>query len=130
MLNPNENALAMKLGGDDNKSDISKYFGIDYKPRPQDCKQFSKCNALVCPHDRNWRKRTHHKGEPVCFYLKEYSKAYVRPILRGFIGTKQYQVIAEVHPRVVLTHEPIKVVLARASRNSSRLVRLAKTQVA
>jgi hypothetical protein len=38
---------------------------------PQGCPRYSRCNANVCPLDANWRKRTHVRGDEVCFFLTE-----------------------------------------------------------
>lgn len=42
---------------------------------PQQCPRFEKCNAPICPLDRQWRERKYHQGERICFYLTEAMKA-------------------------------------------------------
>ena len=42
---------------------------------PQDCPRYDRCSAKVCPLDADWRKRTHVRGDEVCFFLTESVKA-------------------------------------------------------
>jgi hypothetical protein len=39
--------------------------------RPQNCPRCDRCSANVCPLDAEWRKRTHVRGDEVCFFLTE-----------------------------------------------------------
>lgn len=41
---------------------------------PNKCKNFSGCNAMICPLDSDWRKRAHLPAEKICIYLREYYK--------------------------------------------------------
>lgn len=41
---------------------------------PRQCLRFERCNAPVCPLDRNWPNVPHLPGEPVCIYLREPGK--------------------------------------------------------
>lgn len=43
--------------------------------RPQDCPRYDRCSANICPLDVDWRKRSHVRGDEVCFYLTESTKA-------------------------------------------------------
>jgi hypothetical protein len=38
---------------------------------PQDCPRYNRCSANVCPLDADWRKRTHVRGDEICFFLTE-----------------------------------------------------------
>ena len=38
---------------------------------PRDCPKFHKCNAPICPLDKNWRMRASYKNDAICFYLLE-----------------------------------------------------------
>ncbi len=38
---------------------------------PQDCPRYDRCSANVCPMDVQWRKRSHVRGDEVCFFLTE-----------------------------------------------------------
>jgi len=38
---------------------------------PQDCPRYGRCSANVCPLDADWRKRSHVRGDEVCFFLTE-----------------------------------------------------------
>lgn len=39
--------------------------------QPQDCPRYDRCSANVCAFDADWRKRSHVRGDEVCFYLLE-----------------------------------------------------------
>jgi hypothetical protein len=34
------------------------------------CSKYESCNCPVCPLDKNWKLRTHLRGEPSCHYLR------------------------------------------------------------
>jgi hypothetical protein len=88
-----------------------------------DCPKFDSCSAPICPLDSDWEIRTHLDGERVCYYLTEYSKESVRPILRGGLDVELYKAIVEKHPRIIAAHPPIKRQLSRSSKNNSRLAK-------
>ena len=39
--------------------------------KPEDCKRFIKCNAPICPLDKDWRKRKLKHEDATCMYLLE-----------------------------------------------------------
>lgn len=38
---------------------------------PRDCPKFNKCNATICPLDKDWRMRTCLNFDATCYYLLE-----------------------------------------------------------
>ena len=86
-----------------------------------DCPKFDKCIAPICPLDDDWGLRSHLNGERVCYYLTEYSKEAVRPLLRRVLAGELYERIAEQHPRIIEAHALIKRRLLISSKKGSRL---------
>jgi len=84
------------------------------------CPKFESCSAPICPLDDDWKLRSHLDGERVCYYLTEYSKEAVRPILKEGLAAEHYEAIAEHYPRIVALHPPIKWQLSRSCKNSPR----------
>jgi hypothetical protein len=91
-----------------------------------DCPKFDRCSAPVCPLDDRWQERSYLDGERVCYYLTEYSKIAVRPILRGGLAAEHYEVIAQQYPRIIATHPRVRRQLERSSRNNTRLKKKVK----
>ena len=85
-----------------------------------DCPKFDSCSAPICPLDENWGLRLHLDGERVCYYLTEYSKEAVRPILRGGLAAELYEAIDLHYPRIIALQPPIKWQLSRSCKNNSR----------
>ena len=85
-----------------------------------DCPKFESCSAPVCPLDAEWELRSHLNGERVCYYLTEYSKEAVRPILKEGLAVEHYEAIVEQHPRIIDLHPLIKRQLSRSSINNPR----------
>ena len=85
-----------------------------------DCPKFDHCSAPICPLDLEWERRSHLKGERVCFYLTEYSKIAVRPILRGSLALEHYEAIELNFSKIIGRHNSIKRQLERSSKNASR----------
>ena len=88
---------------------------------PTQCPKFDTCGAPICPLDENWSLRKYLDGEPVCFYLAEYSKPHLRAILRGAIGGVMYLAIGRAYPRVLTLYGPLKKRLERSAKTKSRL---------
>ena len=85
-----------------------------------DCPKFKSCSAPICPLDAEWELRSHLNGERVCYYLTEYSKEAVRPILKEGLAAEHYEAIVEQHPRIIALHPLIKWQLSRSSKNNPR----------
>jgi len=85
-----------------------------------DCPKFESCSAPICPLDEDWNLRSHLNGERVCYYLTEYSKEAVRPILKEGLAAEHYEAIAEHYSEIIALHPPIKRQLLRSCKNSPR----------
>jgi len=70
---------------------------------PDFCPKYEKCSANICPLDRDWKLRSHLKGEPTCFYLREYVKQGGIARLRGCIPKEMLEQIAFSPPRNKVT---------------------------
>jgi hypothetical protein len=42
--------------------------------QPSDCPEYVRCEAPICPLDRDWMLRVYHKGEATCLFLRESMK--------------------------------------------------------
>ena len=85
-----------------------------------DCPKFESCSAPICPLDAEWELRSHLNGEKVCYYLTEYSKEAVRPILKGGLAAEHYEAIDEHYLEILALHPLIKRQLLRSSKNNPR----------
>jgi len=89
-----------------------------------DCPKFEKCNAPVCPlHDGH---TTHLKGEPVCFYLREYVKQGGKAKLRGVLPGEMVDRLGKVLPEVVARHSDINKQLKQSALTGSKMDALSK----
>ena len=88
---------------------------------PESCPKFEKCSANICPLDRDWKSRSHLRGEPICFYLREYVKQAGRYKLRGYIPREMINQIVEVLPEINTRHADIKNRLKRSAKTGSKL---------
>jgi hypothetical protein len=41
---------------------------------PQDCPEYVRCNAPICPLDKDWQKRTYDSSDSTCLFLRETMK--------------------------------------------------------
>ena len=85
-----------------------------------DCPKFKSCSAPICPLDEDWELRSHLDGERVCYYLTEYSKEAVRPILKEGLAAEHYEAIDEHYLEILALHPLIKRQLLRSSKNNPR----------
>ncbi len=58
-----------------------------------DCSKFDRCSAPICPLDPEWQKRTHVKGERICFYLLECVKSGAEARFQGITAREIYLAI-------------------------------------
>ena len=82
---------------------------------PSQCPRFEQCSAPICPLDEQIFKRTHVKGEPVCFYLRQHAKD---PLWGRKAGDVPAQLVAQVsalYPQIVERYAPLKSALVRAA---------------
>lgn len=91
-----------------------------------DCPKFERCNAPICPLDDDWKIRGHGKGEPVCFYLREYVKQGGKARIQGYIPKEMFQRIGQVLPEIISQHGDIKRRLFRAKNSGSKIDALTK----
>ena len=92
---------------------------------PTDCPKHIQCSAPICPLDQDWRKRSHLKGERVCFYLAEAVKDRAKANFEGARLGKLFEVIHRGIPDIISRHGPIKKALVRAANSGARMTRLA-----
>jgi len=88
---------------------------------PEFCPKFSKCSANICPLDGDWKSGSHLRGEPICFYMREYVKQAGRFKLGGYIPREMINQIAEVLPEINARHADIKNRLKRSAKTGSNL---------
>lgn len=101
----------------EDRSALKREHGI----APQDCPQYYKCNAPICPVDRRWRDRTHLKGEPVCLWLRERAKPDGIARVRGVMPQELAEEIAEAESDIRRRHGPIKRALNQARKTGSKI---------
>ncbi len=92
-----------------------------HENKPTDCTRFERCAAPICPLDRQWRQRTHLRGEPLCLYLRESVKADARAVLAGHLPSELLAAVVDTAPAIIAAHGDIRRRLLRASRQSSML---------
>ena len=71
---------------------------------------------------KDWRDRTHLKGEPVCAYLRRYAKVPLWCGQKGSIPTELWLRVVEVYPQAKEQYVSIKKALKRASGAPFRTV--------
>ena len=71
---------------------------------------------------KDWRDRTHLKGEPVCAYLRRYAKDPIWGGQKGSIPTELWLRVVEVYPQAKEQYVSIKKALKRASGAPFRTV--------
>lgn len=89
---------------------------------PKDCPNWQRCNAPVCPLSDEWAQLKYFKGEPVCRWLREYSKDGGEARLSGCVSLKMAQRVAMVHADVLLRPDALKKALIRASHSNTRML--------
>lgn len=88
---------------------------------PSDCPKFSKCNAPICPLDQDWDKRTHSHGEPICLWLREWSKPTGKATLGHAVGEQMARRIGETAPLISARHSDIRDSLRQAAKYGSKV---------
>lgn len=87
------------------------------------CPHWQKCSAPICPLDSDIHDRRHLRGEPICFYLREYVKTSGKARIRGRLTTEYAEAIGRVYPRVIARWPDIRRQLERSAKTGSRLGR-------
>lgn len=85
------------------------------------CPKFNKCNAPVCPLDKEWQKRKHISGDKCCVYLLELSKANAEGNFVGAGLSNVYEAIEVVKQDILYSSASIKRAYTRAASAPSRL---------
>ena len=85
-------------------------------------KLFEERKMKVFVRTKDWRDRTHLKGEPVCAYLRRYAKDPLWGQKQGVVPTELWLKVAEVYPQVIARYAPLKKTLKRASGSPFRTV--------
>ncbi len=85
-----------------------------------DCPRFDKCAAPICPLDPDWRARVYRKGEPICFYLREFVKSSAKTQFQGCIAIQIFEVIQEHLEALCRRYAPLLRALERAKQTGSR----------
>jgi hypothetical protein len=86
-----------------------------------ECPKFLHCKAPICPLEADYQKRTHLKGEPVCFYLAEAVKDGARATLEGYGLGKMFEEIHPTIPDLLAGYAPLRFSLRRAMQDGSRM---------
>jgi len=86
-----------------------------------DCPKFHTCSANICPLDKDWRLRTHIKGERVCHLMCEAAKPDAEATFRGVGRGDLLPLILEVMPEIASRWGSIRRTLVRAKKTGSRM---------
>ena len=88
---------------------------------PRDCPKFHKCNAPICPLDKDWMIRAFHKNDATCFYLLEFVKEGAKA---RFYTAK----LGDIYEEIISVRDPIcervgriKDKLQSAKNNKTRM---------
>lgn len=95
----------------------------DLTTSPEQCDKHDRCAAPICPLDPNWMKRTHIKGERVCFYLGEIAKRGGTLPETGPLPAKLAEAMVRAYPEVISRHGPLRTKLEAIAKTPSRLGR-------
>ena len=85
------------------------------------CPRYERCSAPVCPFDREWEKRIHIKGEPVCGLLLELAKDDGEANLRGSLPGQAVDRVVGSAPSLLARWAPLRRAFERASKQLSKL---------
>jgi hypothetical protein len=98
--------------------------------RPDDCPKFPACRAPICPLDKDWRLRSHAKGEPICHWLLEAAKLGAEARFRGAGRGDLFDSVSSVALSISARHAPIRRAFERAALSTSRMDRVAPGRAA
>ncbi len=96
---------------------------------PRDCPKFNKCNATICPLDKDWRLRGFLREDATCFYLLESVKEGARSHFEAAQLGVLYERICEVREDIASAHKRIARKLISAAKSASRMTRSFKQQI-
>lgn len=92
--------------------------------RPSLCPRYERCSAPICPMDRDWRRRTHLKGEPACGLLLELAKSSGEATLRGVLRAEVADAVVAHTPVMLARYAPLRRASEKAAGSGSRLANL------
>jgi hypothetical protein len=90
------------------------------------CPKFYKCNAPICPLDKDWRKRTNLVDDATCYYLIESVKSNAKTHFQLAQLEEFYEVMVGIRGAIEKHFKRIASKLARAEKSSSRMNRVFK----
>jgi hypothetical protein len=96
---------------------------------PRDCPKFNKCNATICPLDKDWHLRGFLREDATCFYLLESVKEGAGTHFEGAQLGILYERILNVREEIASTHKRIGRKLISAAKSASRMTRSFKQQI-
>jgi hypothetical protein len=114
----NKTALAMVAGT--TRPNYTKSIAIELTVS---CPRYHKCNAPICPIDRDWQRRVLLIVEPTCFYLTESVKDDAESVFNSAGLGKLYEVILRATPEITTRHARIRKALARSKMNGFRMTK-------
>jgi hypothetical protein len=79
------------------------------------CPRFLSCSTPLCPLDQALFDRIHLWGDPVCFYLRVFSKSGVEGLLSTDATGNLIRRIPEVYPDLIGRYAGLKSALKRAA---------------
>jgi hypothetical protein len=106
---------------------ITKEAAIEINPNElnegdlKSCPKFNKCNAPICPLDKDWKKRKHISGDKCCTYLLETSKAGAKANFAGAGLTYLLEVIEVVKKDILSSSNTLKRTYERAKTTPTRM---------
>ena len=74
--------------------------------------------------DRDWRRRAHLKGEPVCGLLLELCKTNGEATLRGVLRAEVADAVVAHAPAMLARYAPLRRASEKAAGSGSRLANL------
>lgn len=88
----------------------------------RDCPKFHTCNAPICPLDQDWKLRSHHDNDHVCFYMIESVKDISRTHFHGEQLEHMLNRIDLLRDEITNKHSRIKRQLERSSKSKSTML--------
>jgi hypothetical protein len=70
--------------------------------KPEDCPKYERCNANICPMDAERHRRSHVRGEPVCLWLREFSKEGGEARIRERLPQDQAEAVKVAYLEITL----------------------------
>lgn len=110
-------------------ADTSDAHSTAVSVRDNACPRFERCSAPLCPLDRDWRLRSHRRGEPVCGLLLEASKPGAEAVFRCSAAGAVFPEVVRALPAMCASSAHIKRACERASKSGSKMAALLKVRL-